>query len=47
MRAETPADYREAAETERFNPHYNERDREARARHYLEQAERLERANEQ
>lgn len=46
-RSPTPADYREAAETERLNPYYNERDRERRAAQYLAEAERLEKINEQ
>lgn len=41
------AAYREAAETERFNPYYNERERERRAAQYLAEAERLEKINEQ
>lgn len=47
MRAETPADYREAAETERFNPYFPPDERERRAAQYLAEAERLEKINEQ
>ena len=43
----TPDDYREAAETERFNPYFPPDERERRAAEYLAEAERLERANEQ
>ena len=41
------AAYREAAQTERFNPYYPPNERERRAAEYLAEAERLERANEQ
>ena len=41
------AAYREAAETERFNPYFPPDERERRAAEYLAEAERLERANEQ
>lgn len=36
------AAYREAAETARVDPYWTEEQREARARYYQEQAERLE-----
>lgn len=36
------AAYREAAMTARVDPYWTEEQREARARHYTEQAERLE-----
>lgn len=46
-RSPTPADYRQAAETERLNPYYPHDERERRAAQYLAEAERLEKINEQ
>lgn len=46
-RSPTPAEYRQAAETERLNPYYHHDERERRAAQYLAEAERLEKINEQ
>ena len=46
-RSPAPADYRQAAETERLNPYYPHGERERRAAEYLAEAERLEKINEQ
>ena len=46
-RSPTPAEYRQAAETERLNPYESHDEREARAAHHLAEAERLEKINEQ